>query len=461
MSRVLEQSKSHPVSRPRSTNHLLRALTLGAALTVSNGVLAAQEKVAPTVTPVVTPAKPTHDYWVYVGAESADRIYRVHFGPAGTVVERSIDIGELAAEMEGPHGLAISADGKYLYMTTGHGAPDGKYWRYALGPDTLVGPGIFLGNFPASIDVTPDGLYTFSANFNLHGDMIPSTVSVVYTQNNTEVARIVTCTMPHGSRVAPDGAHQYSTCMMDDQLVEIDTHRFAVSRRFSLAKGKEAPLAIDNTGAMGGGHVMAGMEHGAPDMAEMKGMKDMKDMKDMPMMSAKPKPAIGPTIDPAQAGRAAMGIEKHPMEPASCSPTWAQPSIQGERIFVACNKADEILEIDTKSWSIARRLKTGRGVYNLAVTADGRLLVASLKQGSAVEIFDVTSGKSLAQIKTSNTIAHGVTLSPDSRYAFVSSEGVGAAAGKVDVIDLLALVKVGTADVGQQASGIAFWKMSK
>ncbi len=458
MSRVLEHRKSHIVSRRCSTHSVLRALALAATLTATTGALSAQEKVAPTMMPVITPVKPTHDYWIYVGAESADKIYRVRFGPSGTVVERSIDIGELAAEMEGPHGLAISADGKYLYMTTGHGAPDGKYWRYALGPDTLVGPGIFLGNFPASIDVTPDGLYTFSANFNLHGDMIPSTVSVVYTQNNTEVARIVTCTMPHGSRVSPDGAHQYSTCMMDDQLVEIDTRSFSVSRRFSLAKGKEAPLAVDNIGAMGGGGAMAGMEHGAPDMADMKGMKDMKGM---PMPSAKPKPTLGPTVDPAQAGRAAMGIEKHAMEPVSCSPTWAQPSIKGERIYVACNKADEILEIDTKSWSIARRLKTGRGVYNLAVTADGKLLVASLKQGAAVEIFDLASGKSLAQVKTSNTIAHGVTLSPDSRYAFVSSEGVGAAAGKVDVIDLWALAKVGNVDVGQQASGIAFWKMSK
>ena len=35
----------------------------------------------------------------------------------------------------------------------------------------------------------------------------------------------------------------------------------------------------------------------------------------------------------------------------------------------------------------------------------------------------------------------------------------GAAPGKVDVYDLTALAKVGTVDVGQQASGIAFWKM--
>ena len=424
----------------------VRCIALAAWTVAFPDVAMAQERNPPTMAPIVAPIRPTRDYWVYVGAESADKLHRVRFGPAGAAVERTIEVGELAAEMEGPHGLVISADAKFLYMTTGHGSPDGKLWRYALGPDTLVGPGIFLGNFPASIDVTPDGLYTFSANFNLHGDMIPSTVSVVYTQNNSEIARIVTCTMPHGSRIAPDGAHQYSACMMDDQLVEIDTRTFEVSRRFSLAKGKEAPLAIDNMGAMSGG--MAGMDHVTHDRNRV-------------AAATSPKPTTGPTVDPAQAGRAAMGIEKHAMEPNSCSPTWAQPSVDGARVFVACNKTDEILEIDTKSWMLVRRMKTGRGVYNLAVTADGTLLVATLKQGASVEIFSLATGQSLAQVRTSNVLAHGVALSPDSRYAFVSSEGVGAAPGKVDVIDLQARRNVGTVDVAQQASGIAFWKMSK
>ena len=90
------------------------------------------------------PPKPTNDYWVYVGAESADLIHRIRFGPAGAVVEKTIPVGESPVEMEGPHGLQISPDGKFLHMTTGHGSPDGKYWKYELGPDTLVGPGIFL-----------------------------------------------------------------------------------------------------------------------------------------------------------------------------------------------------------------------------------------------------------------------------------------------------------------------------
>jgi hypothetical protein len=41
----------------------------------------------------------------------------------------------------------------------------------------------------------------------------------------------------------------------------------------------------------------------------------------------------------------------------------------------------------------------------------------------------------------------------------VSSEGVGAQPGKLDVYDLRTRTKVATADLAQQASGIAFWKM--
>lgn len=346
--------------------------------------------------------KPTQDYWVYVGAESADLIHRIRFGPAGAIVEKTIRVGESPVEMEGPHGLQISPDGKYLHMTTGHGSPDGKYWKYELGPDTLVGPGTFLSFFPASLDVTPDGLYAFVVNFNLHGEMKPSSVSVVYTPTNTEVARTTTCVMPHGSRIDPAGTHQYSTCMMDDQLVEIDTRSFGVFRRFGLGKNKPGPLP--------------------------------------------------PAADTSAHAR-------HMMAPATCSPTWAQPSADGRKIFVACNKADEIVEIDRAAWTVTRRFPTGRGPYNLAVTPDGKLLVVTLKQGGAVQVFDLPSGRSIMQEKTSTTVAHGVVISPDSRYAFTSAEGVGAQPGKVDVWDLQNFARVASVDVGQQASGIAFWKM--
>ena len=403
----------------RGTRRKAISLAIALATLGHPALVQGQSVAAPPAQP------PTSTYWAYVGAESADLIHRIRFGPAGAVLEKTIPVGEFAAEMEGPHGLVISRDGKYLYMTTGHGFPDGKYWKYELGPDTLVGKGTLLGNFPASIDVTPDGLYTMSANFNLHGDMVPSSISVVYTPTNTEIARVVTCTMPHGSRIDPSGAFQYSGCMMDDQLVEIDARAFKVSRRFSLAKGKEGPLpALD--------------EHVAHAMAMV------------------PTPAGKAPLDPAEVGYNGM---KHDMVPNSCSPTWAQPSADGAKVYVACNKADEVIEIERARWAISRRLKMGRGPYNLAVTPDGKLLLATLKQGAMFEIIDLATGQSLARIRNSSTVANGVAVTPDSRYAFVSSEGVGAAPGKVDVYDLRALAKVGTVDVGQQAGGIAFWKM--
>ena len=389
--------------------------------------------------PPATALQAGRTYWAYVGAESADLIHRLRFDGTTLVVERTTTIGEVPNEMEGPHGLQTSRDGKFLYMTTGHGRPDGKLWVYDISGDNdrLIGEsGIELGLFPASVDVTPDGLYTFSVNFNLHGDMVPSTVSVVYTPDRTEVARIVTCTMPHGSRIDPTGTRMYSTCMMDDQLVEIDTVKFEVSRRFSVAKGKEGPLPVAAASADAhAGHAMATTT---------------------PRPTPPTRPA-GPPVDPAEVGYVG---ERHQMSPATCSPTWAQPSARGEKIFVACNKADEILEIDTKSWTLSRRLPTGRGVYNLAVTPDGRKLVATLKQGSMVEVFDVATGKSLTRLKTSTTLAHGVTITSDSRYAFVSSEGVGSAPGKVDVVNLQTLAIAGSVSVGQQASGITFWKMT-
>ena len=124
---------------------------------------------------------PSATYWVYVGAESADLLHLVRFGPGGAEVEKTIPVGEMQVETEGPHGLRMSRDGRYLYMTTGHGIPDGKLWKIETGSDTVVGDPILLGRFPATLDLTPDGLFAFVVNFNLHGEMEPSTISVVYT----------------------------------------------------------------------------------------------------------------------------------------------------------------------------------------------------------------------------------------------------------------------------------------
>jgi DNA-binding beta-propeller fold protein YncE len=155
----------------------------------------------------------------------------------------------------------------------------------------------------------------------------------------------------------------------------------------------------------------------------------------------------------------------HGMEPpkpgdVSCSPTWAQPSADGARLFVACNKSSDIVEIDVARWALVRRIPAGEGVYNLAVTHDGKLLVATNKRGKSTSVIDISSGRELARIPTTRRVVHGAAVSADDRYAFISQEGVGSEPGTVDVIDLRALQKVATIDVGQQAGGIDFWKVA-
>src|SRR6478609_9306257 len=179
--------------------------------------------------------KPDKEYLVYVLSEAADKISLVRFGPEGIRVDHELQTGDMPVDIDGPHGIVISPDRQFYYVSIAHGRPFGTVWKYSTKDDAVVGK-TTLGYFPATMDVTPDGSFLFVVNFNLHGDMVPSSVSVVATQTMTEVARIPTCTMPHGSRLNPQGTKQYSACMMDDTLVEIDTRSFKVTRHFVVPR---------------------------------------------------------------------------------------------------------------------------------------------------------------------------------------------------------------------------------
>ena len=344
--------------------------------------------------------KPDRDYLVYVLSESADKIALVRFGPEGARVERQIDTGDMPIDIDGPHGIVVSPDRQFYYVSIAHGRPYGTVWKYSTKDDSLVAK-TTLGHFPATLDVTPDGAFLFVVNFNLHGDMVPSSVSVVSTQTMTEVARLKTCTMPHGSRLNSSGAKQYSACMMDDMLVEIDTRSLKVTKQFALTK----PGATSSTKHTGG--------HG---------------------------------MEPPKAGD------------TSCSPTWAEPSVDGASVYVACNNSSEIVEVNTRDWQIVRRIPARAGVYNLDVTHDGLRLIATNKRDQSVSIYELKSGRELARLPTQRKVLHGVVVSPDDRYAFVTVEGVGSEPGTVEVIDLTALKTVATVDVGATAAGIDFYK---
>ena len=367
-------------------------------------------------TPLTAQGPPTKDYLFLVASESVDRVALIRFGPKGAAIERERYVGWAPTEVAGPHGLAVSPDQKHFFVSTAHGTPFGRLQKYNASTDAPEGS-VMLGNFPATMQVSPDGYFVFVVNFNLHGEMVTSDVSVVAADEMVEIARIKTCTMPHGSRLSADGLHHYSACMMDEMLVEIDTHTLTVSRHFLLSAGKEMGMAgapqIRSTEVAGGpgGHDMG--SHG---------------------------------MDPPRPGD------------VSCSPTWAQPSRDNARVWVACNKSSEIVEIDARTWKLVRRIPAGPGVYNLGLTHDGAKLIGTNKRDQSVSVYDALSGKELGRVPTTRKVVHGVAVSDDDRYAFISVEGTGSQPGTVDIIDLAALTKVASVEVGQQAGGIDFWK---
>ena len=354
------------------------------------------------------------EYLLYVLSEAADKISLVRFDGTTARIDHQIDTGDMPVDIDGPHGIVISPDRRFYYVSIAHGRPFGTVWKYATKNDSVSGK-TTLGNFPATMDITPDGNFLFVVNFNLHGDMVPSSVSVVSTQTMTEVARIPTCTMPHGSRLNPQGTKQYSVCMMDDMLVEIDTRSLKATRYFIVTKNKE-------TGMLG-----------------------------------------SPAMQATNATHAMPGMSGHGSEPPkpgdnSCSPTWAEPSVDGSSIFVACNASNEIVEINANSWQLVRRIPARNGVYNLEATHDGSRLLATNKRDQSVSIFDLKTGRELARVPTRRKVLHGVVVSPDDAYAFVTVEGIGAEPGTLEIIDLASLKTVTTLDLPPGAAGVDFYK---
>jgi DNA-binding beta-propeller fold protein YncE len=355
-------------------------------------------------------------YWLYVAAESDDVVEKLAFTPDGGFrLVKSVPVGIWPTETEGPHGLTLSPDGEHWYVTIAHGNPFGLLFKYETEDDLYVAD-TTLGLFPATMAISPSTGLLFAANFNLHGDHVPSTISVVETESMTEVAQIPTGVMPHGSRMNAGGSRQYTVAMMNDELREIDAYKLTTSRVLPLSENAPSWMHYQETGN--------GLMDESHDMGGMAGMEG-----------------------------------HHEMKPPLAKPTWVTPVTPQGKVYVAGNGNTTIYEVDVDAWAVSKTFEgTGKGVYNLDVTPDGTKLVGTYKSDRGIGIWDTQSGEELARIATLRPIPHGVVISPDGKYAFVSIEGIGGEPGSVEAYSLESLERVANIDIGKQAGGIAFWK---
>ena len=324
-------------------------------------------------------------YRVYIACESADEVQLVAFDGKQARVEKTIEVGYQPTEIEGPHGLTVGPNGEFWYLSIAHGKPFGLLYKYRTSDDALVGE-CELGMFPATMQISPATGLLYCVNFNLHGRMLPSTVSIVDPDAMVEVGRTVTGSMPHGSRLSADGRMHYSCAMMSGELYEIDAATFKVTRNLQL------------------------------------------------------------------------GIEPPADHASEAKPTWVSPHPKTRHVYCALNGKATIVEVDLDQWAISRRWECAAGPYNLDISGDGRYLVATYKTAGKIGVWDLHKGLEVMRIPSTRGVTHGVVISPDGRYAFVTAEGRNSEPGALDVIDLVNRGKIATVDVGLQAGGIAFWQ---
>jgi len=148
------------------------------------------------------------------------------------------------------------------------------------------------------------------------------------------------------------------------------------------------------------------------------------------------------------------------MTHSKVKPTWVIPHPSNKFLYIAGNGSDEIIEVNLEEWVVSDRFKTGKGPYNVEISPNGKYLIATLKGEGSTAIWNLADKKLLKIIKNTTTVSHGIAISTDNKFAFISLEGVGGEPGVVDIISLEEFKLVSSVKVGKQAGGIAFWKIS-
>jgi DNA-binding beta-propeller fold protein YncE len=371
-----------------------------------------------------TASQPTSatPYTIYVSSESGDIVTRIEVGPDGWHKVKEVPVGVMPTDIDGPHNVTVSLDGRFWYVSIAHGMPWGSVWKYSTATDSVVGH-VQVGMFPTTIGLSPDGEWAYVPNSDFHGDRgHVNTVSVIYTPDMSQLTEIPTCDMPHGSRYNHAGTMVYIACMMSDELVTIDPGTFAITHRVPL----------------GSGHPMTMQQHMA-----MEARQDSAAAHG-PAPAARPAPGAASSTMPGQ----------NP----DCLTTYVSVSPDDRLIYMACNHSNELQVRDARTLELVRRLPTGNGAYNVEPSPDGRWVIVTNKKAQSVSIFETQGWTEAARVATTKRIPHGVAYSPDGRYAYVTQESVGADPGAIDVIDLGTLQKIATMPIPLQPTAVTIWR---
>ncbi len=159
----------------------------------------------------------------------------------------TLPVGINPVELEGPHHLASSLDGKTLFVgltetfptnasgphgSHGSGAVPGYLQKIRASDGALLGQ-VRIDRSPGDIVLSPDGTKVYASHFDIKR-IIDQTaaggteaskysgIAVVDATTMTREALVMVCPAEHGMTITPDGGTMYVACYGNDTLAVVD-----------------------------------------------------------------------------------------------------------------------------------------------------------------------------------------------------------------------------------------------
>ncbi|MBL7958975.1 beta-propeller fold lactonase family protein [bacterium] len=144
---------------------------------------------------------------------------------------RVFEVGD-RQEIESPHGVEVSSDGKNFYVSM---IATGDVFKYDAANGAFLDK-LSLTDPIALIKLSHDGskLYV-TTNFQVNNTGQNGTISVIQTSDMTLIKPIPVGISPHGINLSRDGELLYVTAVYSDRIYLIDAHADTLIRFFDIA----------------------------------------------------------------------------------------------------------------------------------------------------------------------------------------------------------------------------------
>lgn len=107
-------------------------------------------------------------------------------------------------------------------------------------------------------------------------------------------------------------------------------------------------------------------------------------------------------------------------------PVHTAASPDGRYVFVTNFSGSSVSVVDTKTWSVARTIKTPAAPHSIVISPDGRTMYVACYLGAAVAIIDVAQQALVGEIPLPSLARpYGLGISRDGRYLYASDNFSG------------------------------------